>query len=290
MTEKRKIFTKTILIFFRFNTCAEPGPIDNSDFLCQHGAIHPDREIVFEHLAIALPLQVYEYLHKKFGGCSPITSMTTCHACLAFNTRLLGEMERFVLLSREAQAQDIPSTHLISAAWYAQWHTFVHKRTSESPGPIDNSKININQIDGKECVEVSEGIWDFFYNIYGGGPEIRLRTKLLQRAESEESLGGEVVADFVIPTLKKEKEEKIDRSIYCSGEPIEIMESEAECNGFDNGEGVKDEISSDLPLTNGLPFNRNRLSMADDCSEDEKKEIRNIKRYRRRRKALSSVI
>lgn len=257
--------------------------------MCQHGAIHPDREIFFEHLAIPLPLQAYEYLHKKFGGCAPITSMTTCHACLAFNARLLSEMERFALLTREAQAQDIILTHVISTTWYAQWHTFVYKRTSESPGPIDNTKININQIDAKECVEISEGMWNFFYNIYGGGPEIRIRTKILEKAESEGNLPGEMVADFVIPALKKEKEEKLDRSIYGSGEPMEIIEHESECNGYADDEVVKDGISSDSPLTNGLSYNRTRLSMTDEYSEDEKKEIKNSKRHRRRRKALSSV-
>ncbi|EFA07675.2 ubiquitin carboxyl-terminal hydrolase 20 [Tribolium castaneum] len=276
----------------RFNTCAEPGAIDNSDFLCQHGSFHPDREIVFERLAVALPLPVYEYLHKKFGGCPPVTSINICPACLAFNNRLLFEMETFVQLNREMQNKDVPLTHLISTSWYTQWHKFVQKRAADAPGPIDNSKINMNQIDVNECAEITEGIWNFFFNIYGGGPELRLRPKSLHRTESESSLpsdGGEQTK-FVIPALKKEKVDTIDKSVYCSGEPMEVeeIEGENECNGFAE-EG--DSPSDTLP--NGIcAISHSKLANVDnDVSDDEvcNVEVKNSKRHRRRRKALSNI-
>lgn len=288
-------------LFFisRFNTCAEPGAIDNSDFLCQHGSFLPDRENVFERLAVALPLPVYDYLHKKFGGCPPVTSINICPACLAFNNRLLFEMETFVQLNREMQKKSLTLTHLLSTSWYKQWEKFVQKRTTEAPGPIDNSKINMNQIDVNECAEVTEGIWNFFFNIYGGGPELRLRARSLHRTESESSLhsdGGEQTHQFVIPTLKKqEKADTIDKSVYCSGEPMQVeeIEGENECNGFPE-EAVKDntDVSSDT-LPNGIcAISHSKLANVDnDVSEDEvcNVEIKNSKRHRRRRKALSNI-
>lgn len=248
----------------RFYYCAEPGPIDNSDFLCQHGSISPDRDYDIDKLAMVVPYEVYDYLYKKFGGCPPFTNLSICPACRALQKRLLLEMETFVQISRDAQNQDAPHTHYLSTSWYSQWHNFIQKRNQEPPGPIDNSKINLNQLDLNEAAEVPECIWNFFYNIYGGGPEIKIRPASIQRTESEESLAENVeensfntlglrrgrtesnasvasndVPEFVIPSLKKDKTDKplIDKAMYSHGEPMETQNSntasteEKEING-----------------------------------------------------------
>lgn len=158
----------------RFYTCAEPGPIDNSDFLCHHGSMNPDRVALLDQLAVVRPLIIYDYLYKTFGGCPPITSLHICPACTALQKRIAYENET---LWQKLEEQEQPLTHLLSTAWYTQWHNFIKRRTTDPPGPIDNSKINPGQ-PNSEHMEVSEDVWNFFHGIYGGGPEIRIRQKV----------------------------------------------------------------------------------------------------------------
>ncbi|KAJ8936542.1 hypothetical protein NQ314_012282 [Rhamnusium bicolor] len=255
----------------RFYYCAEPGPIDNSDFLCQHGAISPDRDLDIDKLAMVVPYDVYDYLFKKFGGCPPFTNLGICPACRALHKRLLMEMETFMQVSREAQNQDAPHTHYLSTSWYTQWHNFVQKRNQEPPGPIDNTKINLNQLDLNEAADVPECIWNFFYNIYGGGPEIRIKPPSIQRTGSEDSIpentddtvfnipvlkrgrtesnasvaSSSGAPEFVIPTLKKDKKDvkpMIDKTMYSHGEPMETTQMPNNgVNGTDNEFGGTQE-------------------------------------------------
>ncbi|XP_066154827.1 ubiquitin carboxyl-terminal hydrolase 20 isoform X1 [Euwallacea fornicatus] len=161
----------------KFYYCVEPGPIDNSDFLCHHGAFDPEKELVLGHLFVEIPLEVYEYLHKRFGGCPPMQKLAICASCSALQKRILQEMETFQEISRRTQTE-WPRTHYLSMSWYLQWHAFVNKKTSEPPGPIDNSKIDPGNIDPDEAADVSQPIWDFFHGIYGGGPTIRVDSEV----------------------------------------------------------------------------------------------------------------
>ena len=47
----------------KFNTFAEPGPIDNSDFLCIHGGVRPARVLYANQLCTILSQAVWEYLY-----------------------------------------------------------------------------------------------------------------------------------------------------------------------------------------------------------------------------------
>ncbi|XP_044745579.1 ubiquitin carboxyl-terminal hydrolase 20 [Coccinella septempunctata] len=262
----------------RFNTCAEPGPIDNSDFLCQHGSMNPDKVLILNQVSLVLPLGVYEYLHRVYGGCPPITCVHVCPCCQAFNKRLLLEMETFVQLSTEAHSQDSPLTHLLSVSWYNQWHNFVNKKVQESPGPIDNSKINLNDIDLNECVNVPEEIWLFFYNIYGGGPELRIKPPTPEMSDSEnvEEEVSEADIEFVIPTLRRKPEVSLDRKNYCHGEPVDLggcKESTVETNVENEQEGEEPSLDphkcsngdEDVPKSN----NSNLLSSrSTNCMDD----------------------
>lgn len=49
----------------RFNTFSEPGPIDNSDFLCSHGGVNPSRVQFVDKLTMPIPQDVWEYLYDK---------------------------------------------------------------------------------------------------------------------------------------------------------------------------------------------------------------------------------
>lgn len=49
----------------RFNTFAEPGPIDNSDFLCPHGGVNPVRSMFVDKICTPIPQHVWEFLFQK---------------------------------------------------------------------------------------------------------------------------------------------------------------------------------------------------------------------------------
>lgn len=264
----------------RFNTCAEPGPIDNSDFLCQHGSMNPDKVLVLNQLSIVIPLSVYEYLHRVYGGCPPITCMHVCPCCQAFNKRLLLEMETFHQLTTEPKNQKLPLTHLLSASWCSHWHEFVSKKVQESPGPIDNSKINVNDINTKECVSITEDLWKFFHSIYGGGPELRVKTASPEVSDHEnaEEEASEADIQFVIPTLRRREEVKLDRRNYSHGEPMDLgqsiektddtkQEDKKEREEFPNVESPKNCSNGDDDLPN---INNSNLlsSRSTNCSDD----------------------
>ncbi|XP_030753353.1 ubiquitin carboxyl-terminal hydrolase 20 isoform X2 [Sitophilus oryzae] len=151
----------------RFRHCAEPGPIDNSDFLCRHGALDPDKEPLLERLAVRVPLEMYEYLQERFGGSAPPED-SACPACTALQHRVLREMEQFLEVSREAQAKRPPHTHYLSTGWYLRWLAFVQRKVADPPGPVDNGASE------EEKADVPETVWRFFHGIYGGGPEFRV--------------------------------------------------------------------------------------------------------------------
>lgn len=68
-------------------------------------------------------------------------------------------------------------------SWFRKWQAFARCETSEDPGPINNMTIaqqsdtlpirNVRQ--GSDYAQINLKLWKFFFNIYGGGPEIVLR-------------------------------------------------------------------------------------------------------------------
>lgn len=48
----------------RFNTFSEPGPIDNSDFLCPHGGVNPARRQLVDKISMPIPQPIWEYLYQ----------------------------------------------------------------------------------------------------------------------------------------------------------------------------------------------------------------------------------
>uniref|UniRef100_A0A3Q0QW93 Ubiquitin carboxyl-terminal hydrolase n=1 Tax=Amphilophus citrinellus TaxID=61819 RepID=A0A3Q0QW93_AMPCI len=124
----------------KFNTFAEPGPISNHTFLCQHGGIPPNKYHYIDDLVVIVPQNVWEYLYNR--------------------------VEILQTLNKEFQAEEAPTVILcISMQWFREWESFVKGKDNEPPGPIDNSKIG----------EISEETWQYLLGIYGGGPEIAVR-------------------------------------------------------------------------------------------------------------------
>lgn len=165
--------------FSRFKTCAEPGAIDNTDFLCQHNLLNPERSDLLTQLAVPVPKPVYDYLHKKFGGNCAVPDIRICPTCEALQKRITFEVETFLSLSRDLHI--FPPTHLLSSAWFSQWQSFIQKRTMDPPGPIDN--ILKPSAVSNEYLEISEDIWLFFVEIYGGGPELSTAAKIIDNVD-----------------------------------------------------------------------------------------------------------
>lgn len=177
----------------RFNTFADPGPIDNGDFLCVHGGVQPAKVSYAEDLCMQLSQSVWEYLHDSFGGGPACTHLYTCPTCTsereALEHRRKQELDTFVTLNREfQQSQESPGVvYAVNMAWFKQWEAFVRGKETDAPGPIDNWAIcaaakamttqapQQNLRAGSDYGSLSEPMWRFLQGSYGGGPEVPLQ-------------------------------------------------------------------------------------------------------------------
>lgn len=180
----------------KFENFAEPGPIDNSDFLCRHGGVLPQKsEYVFD-LCVTFAQPAWEFLQQHFGGGPPCTRLYECSQCRndldSMTKRETFELEEFKRLHLEFQEQVNPPSfvYCVSSSWFKQWEGFVTGRLRDAPGPIDNKGIvttivtrspagaplNIQMLrHSSDYVQVSQDIWLLFHSIYGGGPEVIVR-------------------------------------------------------------------------------------------------------------------
>ncbi|KAJ8870435.1 hypothetical protein PR048_029457 [Dryococelus australis] len=179
----------------KFNTFTEPSPIDNSDFLCVHGGVHPSKETYVNQLSTILSQAVWEYLYDTFGGGPACNRLYACVTCQqeqeALQRRIKDELDVFLQLSKEFQVEENPSVIcVIAMSWFRQWQNFVRGKETEPPGAIDNSSV-ISMKNGQPVLKIgqflfirvlrsdygqfSEKTWRFFHSIYGGGPELILR-------------------------------------------------------------------------------------------------------------------
>lgn len=173
----------------RFNTFAEPGPIDNWTLLCPHGAFPPHKAPYFSKLVVPIPQILWDFLYKKFGGGPVCNHIFPCHICKkaaeSLSRRQRAELEEFTACNDEYQYNDTPTTiYAISMAWFRQWQLFARGVTTEEPGPIDNKTIAVpgdtnvplrSVRQGSDYAQINSALWHFFHGIYGGGPEIVLR-------------------------------------------------------------------------------------------------------------------
>ncbi|XP_044189495.1 ubiquitin carboxyl-terminal hydrolase 20 isoform X1 [Thunnus albacares] len=170
----------------KFNTFAEPGPISNHTFLCQHGGIPPNKYQYIDDLVVIVPQNVWEYLYNSFGGGPAVNHLYMCAICQveieALAKRRKTEIDTFIKLNKEFQAEEAPTVILcISMQWFREWESFVKGKDNEPPGPIDNSKIgvmkggHIQLKQGADYGQISEETWQYLLGIYSGGPEIAVR-------------------------------------------------------------------------------------------------------------------
>jgi ubiquitin carboxyl-terminal hydrolase 20/33 len=203
----------------KFNTFAEPGPINNYDFLCRHGEIQPAATTVdIAELVMEIPQSLWEFLHARFGGGPAVNRLSVCQPCLMEEERLCRrqqqEKDAFLKLNTEFQERcTTGAVYALSMAWFREWENFVCAKRKEPPGPIDNSKISQVKngvpvvIMHSDYVQVSEDMWLLLRDIYGGGPELVLKPasaqlqcvtgssgrKVIEEASSAASKAGESV-------------------------------------------------------------------------------------------------
>uniref|UniRef100_A0A671W2T8 Ubiquitin carboxyl-terminal hydrolase 20 n=1 Tax=Sparus aurata TaxID=8175 RepID=A0A671W2T8_SPAAU len=159
----------------KFNTFAEPGPISNHTFLCQHGGIPPNKYHYIDDLVVIVPQNVWEYLYNSFGGGPAVNHLYMCAICQveieALAKRRKMEIDTFI----KVPAFNLEESYIfmLCVGWQRQWY--------EPPGPIDNSKIgvmkggHIQLKQGADYGQISEETWQYLLGIYGGGPEIAVR-------------------------------------------------------------------------------------------------------------------
>ncbi|XP_058062802.1 ubiquitin carboxyl-terminal hydrolase 20 [Anopheles bellator] len=173
----------------RFNTFAEPGPIDNWTLLCPHGAFPPNKASHFSKLVVPFPQTLWDFLYKKFGGGPVCNHIFPCHICKKaaelLSRRQRHELETFTAYNDEFQFNDTPTTiYAISMAWFRQWQLFARGLTTDDPGPINNRTIAIQGDNSvplrsvrpfSDYAQINANLWHFFHGLYGGGPEIVLQ-------------------------------------------------------------------------------------------------------------------
>ncbi|XP_060586929.1 ubiquitin carboxyl-terminal hydrolase 20-like [Ruditapes philippinarum] len=170
----------------RFNTFAEPGPITNQDFLCPHGGVPPSKTEYIGDLVEPLTQAMWEFLHQRFGGgpsCNHLFPCTTCHKELeTLRNRQKTELEEFIKLNERFKEEDNPSViYAISMSWFKEWENFVREKEDNPPGPVDNKRIAVMK-NGQLIVrpnsdhgQLSKDMWQYLYQIYGGGPELVIK-------------------------------------------------------------------------------------------------------------------
>ncbi|XP_045505352.1 ubiquitin carboxyl-terminal hydrolase 20 [Colias croceus] len=241
----------------KFNTWAEPGPIDNSDFVCSHGGVRAERAAHLHALAARLPQPLWEFLHRHFGGGPAVSHAHECGTCVRAQHKLRArretELAAFAELHASFQEQDHPqSIYAISMAWFRQWQAFVRNKARRPPPPVDNAPIlHQQEIDGtikctlkpgSDHAQLSEELWRFFIDIYGGGPEVRLKSPLESLPDNERT------------RKLSRKYSESDREEYCT-------KSNSEMN-------IRDSVHSELQKNQSLQNISRRYRVRTD-SDDE---------------------
>nr|XP_049701679.1 ubiquitin carboxyl-terminal hydrolase 20 isoform X2 [Helicoverpa armigera] len=259
----------------KFNTWAEPGPIDNSDFVCWHGGVRPDRAPHLHHLAALVPQPLWEFLYLHFGGGPAVSHVHECGVCARaaqrLRTRRARELAAFCELHASFQEQERPhAIYGISMHWFRQWQAFVRNKTQQPPPPVDNSGIVSKQeIDGvttltikpgSDHAQLSEELWRFFTSIYGGGPEVRLKSPITPAPPP-------IFHDDTFERRLSRKYSESDKEEYCT-------KSTSEMN-------IRDTIHGELQKNQSLQNINRRYKVKATAESDEDVNYRRTFQYKR---------
>ncbi|XP_065316862.1 ubiquitin carboxyl-terminal hydrolase 33-like isoform X2 [Gordionus sp. m RMFG-2023] len=175
----------------RFNFTAEPGPIDQSDFVCLHRSVKPNRFDMVEDMCQDIGIDTWMYLYKNFGGEMPLNALQDCGICEE-EERLISEKRKeelnfyneYMRLQYTDAYRD-NNSFLINLTWFKEWENFIKGQESDPPGPIDNRTIlkfkndKLSSNKNMPLCNVGENLWKFLIKQYDGGPEISSRPNYL---------------------------------------------------------------------------------------------------------------
>ncbi|KAL7736905.1 hypothetical protein ACLKA6_008783 [Drosophila palustris] len=176
----------------RLATFSEPGPINNQEMLCPHGGILHSKAELISQIAVPIPQPLWDYLYNRFGGGPAVNIMFECEICKraaeALSRRQLYELAVFTKYNGLQNELDSTAIYAIAMPWLRAWQQFSRGITHKEPGPINNDGIadtNAHNGSSISCVRVGSDyaqlnalLWRFLHGIYGGGPEIMLRSAL----------------------------------------------------------------------------------------------------------------
>ena len=140
------------LWLLRFCHLVNPGPIDNSHFVCKHGNFHlKDKSIERQEQMIRMvPLAVWDTLHAKYGGgpCIPsdwAQGEIKCKECAreaaALHRRRQHEQE-LVQENDKTYIEAGNNWYIVDKIWLQSWLSFVHpEQQGPVPGPISNARL-----------------------------------------------------------------------------------------------------------------------------------------------------
>ncbi|XP_037947694.1 ubiquitin carboxyl-terminal hydrolase 20 isoform X2 [Teleopsis dalmanni] len=184
----------------RFQTFAEPGPINNWDMLCPHGGLIYSKFVLLNQIAVPVSQPLWDYLYSIFGGGPVINMIFECEVCKraieALERRQNYELLVFTKYKEFDKNFGENAIYAISMPWLRKWQHFSRGLTHKTPGPIINSNIVSisdtsrstspirNVRPGSDYAQISEPLWRFLHSIYGGGPEIILKSSPVEQTKN----------------------------------------------------------------------------------------------------------
>lgn len=183
----------------RLATFAEPGPINNQEMLCPHGGILHSKAALISQIAVPIPQPLWDFLYNRFGGGPAVNIIFECEICKraadALCRRQQYELAVFTKYNVQQSELDATAIYAIAMPWLRAWQQFLRGITNKEPGPINNDSIadtcyqNGSTIScvraGSDYAQLNAPLWRFLHGIYGGGPEILLRSALSEADEIE---------------------------------------------------------------------------------------------------------
>ncbi|XP_030558298.1 ubiquitin carboxyl-terminal hydrolase 20 [Drosophila novamexicana] len=277
----------------RLATFSEPGPINNQDMLCPHGGILHSKASLISQIAVPIPQPLWDFLYNRFGGGPAVNIMFECDICKraadVLYRRQQYELAVFTKYNVQQSELDATAIYAIAMPWLRAWQQFLRGITHKEPGPINNEGIaDTNLLNGSaiSCVragsdyaQLNAPLWRFLRGIYGGGPEIMLRSALSDDEADE------------IEIIDQDDDEDEDEDLDISTDIYQYNQSDTESNlGRAHNESPTPSSSPGpemRPAEQDLPPTKPEAAYTDTMSNGNTTSTNNISSRRGRSNARS---
>eukprot|EP00929_Paragymnodinium_shiwhaense_P033614 TRINITY_DN18429_c0_g1_i1.p1 TRINITY_DN18429_c0_g1~~TRINITY_DN18429_c0_g1_i1.p1 ORF type:complete len:924 (+),score=193.05 TRINITY_DN18429_c0_g1_i1:152-2923(+) len=176
--------------YVRMTSMSSPGPVDNFEYLCQHGMLGSHSAELAAEPFMPISRALFKSLVQKYGGGPVISCLDVCPKCQtyirAYNDRKQAE---FDLVSKydTKDTGDGKHWYLVDALWVNNWKRYVRAehvtdiRDMCAPGPITNRRLFNKEDPTKfrdklkmriDYIGVNARVWSLFMHVHGGGPVI----------------------------------------------------------------------------------------------------------------------